>query len=676
MTGMSTKAARELAPVDRRLRVVLFSGGSGTETITGALLKQSRINLTIVINAYDDGHSTGRLRRFIPGMLGPSDVRKNIARLMPRQDQCHRALRELSDYRLPKGFPHEAGRAEVERWARGDLSQLPAGRLFEDLNIRQARQFQHYCEAFLAYSREQDRVGRAFDYDDCAVGNILFAGCFLRAGRDFNQAMEDFGRFYEVEARLLNITQGENLFLVATRADGSLIRGEAELVAATANTSPISDLFLLPEAVFREEIEAGRARSPEEIRAALAQARTPHINPEADAAIRAADVIIYGPGTQHSSLFPSYLTEGVGEAILANSTADKVFIANIQRDHDIPSENANDLARKLLETMRRQTLDLAWKDVVTHFFFQQTGSGGARAEGYVPFDPATFHFPLETVKLRDWESQDGKHAGGYVLAELQQIVQSRMQISLAPLLHLVSIVVPALNEERTVAEVLKQLTALDFSAHDLGKEIILVDGGSTDATLERARSVRGVRVFRLPAGSRGRGATLRHGLDQARGDVVVFFPADAEYDATDIYAVVDAVVRQEAKAVYGTRAIRWSDPDERLRQVYRDSGLLYLLSKYGGMLLSTVTLFLFNRYVTDTLTSLKAVEGTLIRSLDLRGEGIDFDMELVAKLSRRREYILEIPVAYHPRGRAEGKKTTIGDGLRAIAALLRHRFRG
>ena len=69
--------------------MVLFSGGSGTQSITEAFLKHPQISLTILINAYDDGHSTGRLRRFIPGMLGPSDVRKNINRLMPQSDECH-----------------------------------------------------------------------------------------------------------------------------------------------------------------------------------------------------------------------------------------------------------------------------------------------------------------------------------------------------------------------------------------------------------------------------------------------------------------------------------------------------------------------------------------------------------------------------------------------------------
>src|SRR5579871_1427437 len=86
------------------LRVVLFSGGSGTRSLTEYLLRHPQVDLTVLVNCYDDGHSTGRLRRFIPGMLGPSDIRKNINRLMPQSEACHRALRFLSDYRLPVGL--------------------------------------------------------------------------------------------------------------------------------------------------------------------------------------------------------------------------------------------------------------------------------------------------------------------------------------------------------------------------------------------------------------------------------------------------------------------------------------------------------------------------------------------------------------------------------------------
>src|ERR1700753_1647487 len=177
-----------------------------------------------------------------------------------------------------------------------------------------------------------------------------------------------------------------------------------------------------------------------------------------------ADVIIYGPGTQHSSLFPSYMTEGVAETIAANKSADKIFIGNIFRDFDIQTDDANDIARKLVEALSRKgRTHVEWLDVVSHFFVQRADDNTVTKAKYVPFNESSFSFPLETVKARDWEAQGGRHSGGYVLDELQQIVQSRIDVELEQIQHMVSVVIPVLNEERTIEEVLKSVSALDFA---------------------------------------------------------------------------------------------------------------------------------------------------------------------------------------------------------------------
>lgn len=659
-----------------KLSVVLFSGGSGTQSITEAFLKHPQIALTILINAYDDGHSTGRLRRFIPGMLGPSDVRKNINRLMPRSQDRHKALREVSDYRLPPGLEYSCGMEIVRRIAADKWSALPieVSNNLEHLSVRQAATFRRYFADFSSYAAEQETLGNRFDFNDCALGNILFAGCYLGEQRNFNRAVETFAAFYEVDSRLLNITQGENLFLIARKQDGEILLSEAEIVSAQ-NPSKIDDIILVEESAYRSAIECGRSLAPAELNSLITRAvRIPDIHSQAREALESADVIIYGPGTQHSSLFPSYLTRGVAEAIISNATADKIFISNIRRDFDIPEEDADDLARKFLRALSRKgEVQLEWRDAVTHFFFQRQDGPETKGASYIPFDETTFSFPMHAVKLRDWEDQEGRHAGGFVLNELQQIVQSRIDIALQPFRHLISIVVPALDEERTVEETLKRLLALDFQMFDLGKEIIFIDGGSKDRTFEIARSVRNVKTFRVDQPA-GRGAALRLGIEKARGDIIVFFPADMEYLERDIYPVVLSIVRNGFNAVFGTRAVKCTDLSGRLKTIYGKSRRLYLVSKYGGMLLSTATLFLYNRYVTDTLTSIKGFDAKLLRSLNLKSDGMNLDTEIVAKLCRRGNYILEIPVEYKARTKMEGKKSKPMDGIKALLALIRFRF--
>jgi 2-phospho-L-lactate transferase/gluconeogenesis factor (CofD/UPF0052 family) len=544
---------------------------------------------------------------------------------------------------------------------------------FDALTIAQTRELGALLRAFLDYFHAQERTGRTFDFTDCAVGNLLFAGCYLRAGRDFNRTIRAFSEFYEVSPDvLLNITEGENLFLVAEKENGAVVLSEAAIVAAQ-DSAKISELFLLDEDTYWRRVE--NAAEPAEGWRSLFKAanRIPRLNPEAAQALREADVIVYGPGTQHSSLFPSYMTDGVAEAIGANKHADKIFVGNIHRDFDIQEDDANDLARKLLYTLSRGgRIRVNWLDVVSHFFVQRTDDTSLSKAKYVPFDEDHFTFPLETVKARDWESQEGRHSGGYVVDELHQIIQARIDVELERVHHMVSIVVPVLNEERTMEEVLRSLIALDFQFLGLTKEIIVVDGASTDRTAEIARSVKTVRVFQLDR-QLGRGAALRMGIEKARGNIVAFFPGDNEYHPNDLYAVVGAVVQSKFRVVFGSRAGKCTNLSERLMQIYENRRVLYLTSKYGGMLLSVMTLFLYNRYVSDVLSSVKAFEAHLLRSLDLRSNGIDLETEIVAKLSRKREYMFELPVDYKPRSRSAGKKITALDGLKAILVLFRYR---
>jgi hypothetical protein len=164
---------------------------------------------------------------------------------------------------------------------------------------------------------------------------------------------------------------------------------------------------------------------------------------------------------------------------------------------------------------------------------------------------------------------------------------------------------------------------------------------------------------------------MRMGLEKSRGNLIVFFPGDDEYRCEDLHSVVGTMMNSGFRAVFGTRAVKCTDLSDRLNQIYSNNWWLYVTSKYGGIMLSVLTLLLYNRYVTDVLSSVKGYDTNLLRSLDLKSNGLDLDAEIVAKLSRRREYIMELPVEYKPRTREAGKKIRTGDGVRALMGLLR-----
>lgn len=654
------------------LNVVLFSGGRGTTSISDALLKYGDINLTMLVNAYDDGLSTGLIRRFIPGLLGPSDIRKVISSVLKHQtDQSSAALRLLLEHRLPDPIDTEQALQLLNSLINWHLDaaqnhELLAAR--ESLTVRQSRQASAYLAAFTEHYHATIKERPWFTFADNSVGNILFGGCFLLNNRDFNQTIAAFAAFAGIEPGLvINVTGGENLVLVGIKEDGRFLADEASIVSPQ-DANRIEEIFLLPNYLDQRRVEALTEKN--ERIAFLRNAETlPSINPMAAAVLRQADIIIYGPGTQHSSLYPSYLTVGVAEAVTENKHAEKIFIANIARDHDILAENATTLVRGLVDNMsRKKTYPVKSQQLVTRFFFQKPEPTNNETN-YLPFEGSEFDHPIDQVVWVDLEGDKGKHAGGRTVAELMHIVETRLRRRVRHVPHKVSIIIPALNEQRTIKKVIQAVKDAALPNPGLEKEIIVIDGGSTDKTRSIVEGEPGVRLYQV-TGKKGRGAALRLGIEKAKGDIIVFFPSDHEYAATDITRVVAPLLSQEFPIVFGSRAFS-GNLSGTLERIYGGKGARFAVSKYGGMLLSMLTLLLYQRYVGDPLTSVKGFHARVFRQLAFTRTGVDFDMELVAKMARSGYSILEVPVSYKARTVKEGKKITVEDGVACLFALLR-----
>ena len=226
--------------------------------------------------------------------------------------------------------------------------------------------------------------------------------------------------------------------------------------------------------------------------------------------------------------------------------------------------------------------------------------------------------------------------------------------------ELVSIVVPAYNEARTIEEVLRRVVAQELGGP---VEVLVIDDGSTDGTADVAErlGLEQVRVIRQPA-NRGKGAAVRTGIAQTRGGIVVIQDADLEYDPVDIPRLLDPLRRDVADAVYGTR-LRGGEPQRA-----------HLFWHYAGnRFLSLLTNVLFNTTISDMEVGYKAFRGELVRSLELRSDDFAFEAEVTAKILRRRVRLYEVPISYYGRTYAEGKKITWRDGVIAVAALIRYR---
>ncbi|NUP61413.1 MAG: hypothetical protein HOW71_04460, partial [Nonomuraea sp.] len=312
------------------MSVAMFGGGRGGASIARALLRTPGVELSLLVNGYDNGLSTGALRRYLPGMLGPSDFRKNLLLHLDHGDP----RRTLLEHRLPQGTTAADLDALIDEVA----ASGPPGA---------ARELRVFAARLAA------RPG-GLDLADCALGNLVFAGAYLRLGEDFNAAVRACARIFGSPVRLLNVTGGENAFLVALKQDGRVLADEADIVGPQ-DAGAITGLFLLRDPLTaRDRADLTHpadpsARPAERVRDLLAR-RSAEItpNPEALRTVIAGDLIVYGPGTPHSSLLPSYLTPGMAEAVAASRAAARVFVVNAGGDHDIQGLTATDLVDRTL----------------------------------------------------------------------------------------------------------------------------------------------------------------------------------------------------------------------------------------------------------------------------------------------------------------------------------------
>jgi glycosyltransferase involved in cell wall biosynthesis len=221
----------------------------------------------------------------------------------------------------------------------------------------------------------------------------------------------------------------------------------------------------------------------------------------------------------------------------------------------------------------------------------------------------------------------------------------------------VSFLIPAFNEGATIGEVLERIAALD-----LDKQVVVVDDGSTDETAAIARAAGATVITQANA---GKGAAIRAAIAAADGEIAVIQDADMEYDPAEVPELIEPILRGWADVVFGSR-LRGGKPQR--------AHLFWHLM--GNRFLSLLTNVLYNTTLSDMETGYKAFRLEVLRSLDLRENRFGLEPEITAKVCKRRLRIYELPISYYGRTRAEGKKITWRDGVRAIWVLLRVRVSG
>ena len=225
-----------------------------------------------------------------------------------------------------------------------------------------------------------------------------------------------------------------------------------------------------------------------------------------------------------------------------------------------------------------------------------------------------------------------------------------------------SILIPAYNEEASITQVMQEIKALNLAALGISeKEIILIDDGSADRTVEKATSVMpSSRVIRHVK-NQGKGASLISGIAHATGEIIIIQDADLEYSPSLYPILLKPVIEENADVVYGSRFLGQPHPKEMCF-------LYFLANRFGTSLIN----MLCKTSLTDSMTCFKVFKKHIFKSIKLESRGFGIEPELTAKISKSGFKIKEVAIPYKARTFKEGKKFKKIYSLGVLWAIIKY----
>jgi 2-phospho-L-lactate transferase/gluconeogenesis factor (CofD/UPF0052 family) len=411
------------------IKIVNFCGGRGSNSIIGHLLKYPHVRLTNIVNAYDDGKSTGSIRQFFR-MLGPSDIRKTQVSMMNKETDQDIAVSELFKFRFPEEIDHNIAISTINGIINNQNDPFQLNTIINRINNRRKYYIRNYLNTFIENLRLYEKaIDTQFPFGDCSIANCMYAGAYEFYDRDFGLAIEWIGKLLNMKGETITNSL-ENRYLLAIREDGIIMNSEAEIVESRANVR-IHQIFIVDRTLTNsEKNNLNKLSIEEKVRYLDKFSKIPIASRECLDSILKADIILYSPGTQHSSLYPTYMTRHISESIRKNRDALKVFVANIGEDYETPAYSVFELvegAIKHLKMSDRESHPVT--NYIQYILANSEFEKKDKLSKYIKYDPEKVEkIGLKCISASFEDSENwGKHNGekivNYLFELLEQINQ-------------------------------------------------------------------------------------------------------------------------------------------------------------------------------------------------------------------------------------------------------------
>ena len=219
-----------------------------------------------------------------------------------------------------------------------------------------------------------------------------------------------------------------------------------------------------------------------------------------------------------------------------------------------------------------------------------------------------------------------------------------------------SIIIPCYNEISTIEKIVEKIKKNYKDIH----EIIIVDDFSTDGTRQKIKNLNVDRVIYNDS-NYGKGFSIRKGIEQASGNIILIQDADLEYEPQDYYKLIAPIKEGSADVVYGSRFVGSSQ-----------KRVLFFWHRVFNYFLTLLSNMFTDLNLTDMECGYKLFKHDVIKNINLEENRFGFEPEITAKISKLDIKIYEVGVQYHGRDYSQGKKITWKDGIAAVYCIFKY----